>query len=233
MHRLEHAALAPVLLAQAAWVVARAKRLPEAAGARTGTTGDGNALRILIVGDSSAAGVGVSRQEEALSGQLAAALAAQYRVTWRLEARTGDTSRQTLVRLRDSERADFDVAVVALGVNDATRLLPTSRWVRTGKELRALLRADFGVSRILVSDLPPLGAFPLLPQPLSGVLGRHARRLSDAQAEALAQEADTDLIRFDMPLTPDLMASDGFHPGPEVYRLWAQDIAHRLHDEGS
>ena len=49
---------------------ARALRLPEAEGPRAGSAGEGPALRLLILGDSSAAGVGTTHQEEALLGQM-------------------------------------------------------------------------------------------------------------------------------------------------------------------
>jgi lysophospholipase L1-like esterase len=228
VHRLLQIVLLPVLAAQAVWVVARALRLPEADGARHGVCGTGPDLRLLIVGDSSAAGVGVQSQQDALAGQLVAQLSVAFRVIWRLEARTGVTSHQALTRLRQVAPEPVDVAVVALGVNDATRLLPTAGWVRTGKALRRMLREDFGVQHIYVTDLPPLGEFPALPEPLACVIGRHASRLSNAQAEALRGEPDTDLVRFDMPLDPELMARDGFHPGAEVYALWAREVAARI-----
>ncbi len=228
MHRLVHLVLSPVLAAQAVWVMARALRLPEAAGPRRGKAGQGPPLRLLIVGDSSAAGVGVDHQSEALSGQLIAALAQSHSVTWRLDARTGVTSAGALARLRAAQAEPFDVAVIALGVNDATRLLPTRAWVQTGQAMRTLLRDAFGVRRIYVTGLPPLGAFPLLPQPLARILGHHADRLMAAQRAALAAEEDTDLVTFDLPLDPAMMARDGFHPGPEVYRLWAQELASRI-----
>ena len=68
-------ALAPLLLAQAVHTRRRLPRLPEAAGAREGVVGRGAELDLLIVGDSSAAGVGVDTQDDALAGCLSRALA--------------------------------------------------------------------------------------------------------------------------------------------------------------
>lgn len=62
--------LLPVLIWQALGVRRRALSLPEPAGPKSETAGTGPVLRPLITGDSSAAGVGVSNQGEALSGQL-------------------------------------------------------------------------------------------------------------------------------------------------------------------
>ena len=89
--------LAPVLVAQAVGTRRRAPLLPEAAGARAGRLGDGGeVLRVLIAGDSSAAGVGVEQQEQALAGYLSRALhqRAQRPVDWTLHAKSGLTTRQ-------------------------------------------------------------------------------------------------------------------------------------------
>ena len=56
IHQLLTVALGPVLLMQGLAVRRRVPKLPEPPGAREGTTGDGPPLRIVIVGDSAAAG---------------------------------------------------------------------------------------------------------------------------------------------------------------------------------
>lgn len=218
-------ALAPVLVAQGLGVRRRALVLPEAAGPREGAVGKGPALRLLIVGESSAAGVGAATQDEALAGRLAAELGADFQVSWRLIARTGATTAATLARVARATPGRFDIAVTALGVNDVTRQVPPSRWLAQQAELRALLAERFGVRHIVASGLPPMGDFPALPQPLRWVAGRGARRLDTALAAAARQAEEWTHIGFDLPLTPDLMAEDGFHPGPAGYALWARWMA--------
>jgi hypothetical protein len=72
--------LAPVIVPQGIWTNLRVPTLPEAAGARQGSAGEGPLLRLLIVGDSAAAGVGVSQQDDALLGQVVSRLSSRYRV---------------------------------------------------------------------------------------------------------------------------------------------------------
>src|SRR5882757_272104 len=88
--------LGPVLLAQGRYVRRVTPRLPEPEGLRQGIEGSGPLLRLLILGDSSAAGVGVATQAEALSGRLVAALATTFRVSWKLVATSGLTSAEVL-----------------------------------------------------------------------------------------------------------------------------------------
>lgn len=218
-------ALAPLLLAQGIRVRRRALRLPEAAGPREGSRGDGTPLRLLIVGDSSAAGVGAPHQDDALAGQLANCLAPTHRVIWRVIARSGATTSATISRLEASPPGAFDVAVTALGVNDVTRGVPLSHWLTLQERLRTLLAAQFGVRHVIASGLPPMGAFPALPQPLRAVMGMGARRFDAALAARLSALETATHVSFDMNLTPDLMAEDGFHPGPRGYALWAERLA--------
>ncbi|RMD81354.1 MAG: SGNH/GDSL hydrolase family protein, partial [Candidatus Dadabacteria bacterium] len=57
--------LGPLLLWQGWRVRLNVPRLPEAPGPRQGRAGKGPLLRLLIVGDSAAAGVGAAHQDEA------------------------------------------------------------------------------------------------------------------------------------------------------------------------
>ncbi|MDH3952646.1 MAG: SGNH/GDSL hydrolase family protein, partial [Gammaproteobacteria bacterium] len=61
-------------MAQGIWTNLRVPTLPEPPGAREGSAGKGPPLKLLVVGDSAAAGVGVSRQDEALLGQVVSRL---------------------------------------------------------------------------------------------------------------------------------------------------------------
>lgn len=224
MSRRAAALLSPILIPQAAWVIARAQRLPEASGPRMGREGSGPPLRLLIVGDSSAAGVGTDTQDTALAGQLAKTLGQKRTVDWSLIAKTGATTGSTLRDLREHTPIPADVAVLVHGVNDTTRLVPPKRFLENQKALMSLMQTQWGVRRTLVCAVPPVGDFPLLPRPLRGLLGRHAERL-DAALLDLVEEAH---VPFDIPMDTKMMASDGFHPGPEIYRLWAALLAARI-----
>jgi len=224
--------LSPLLLLQALRLRKRALRLPEASGPRGGTLGAGPALRLLIVGDSSAAGVGVSTQNEALSGQLTTALAAHNTVTWQLIANTGATTATTLARLHAETLGQADIALVILGVNDVTRGGPQAGWLRTHARLRALLRHRTGAQRLYIGEIPPLGAFPLLPHPLRWLLGRRAARFDAALRIALAGEPDCAYVPLPDTLDPADMAQDGFHPGPVIYAAWGKEMARRILSDG-
>ena len=86
-----------------------------------------------IAGDSSAAGVGVARQEQAVVGHLdanAAPTRPEAAIDWTLRARTGlTTARRPRSAVGDEPFAAGDVAVVITGVNDVIDQVPTRRAV--------------------------------------------------------------------------------------------------------
>ncbi len=223
--------LSPVLVAQAVATRARLPRLPEPEGQRHGVTGRGPLLRVLIAGDSSAAGVGVQHQRDALAQRLAKNLAAAagVRVAWRLLARSGLTTAQTLALLRDEDQtvphSDTDVAVVVTGVNDVVDQLPSRRAVAAREALTNWLRNGCGVQHVVFAPLPPVHHFPGLPQPLRWVAGADARRHNAALQEWVSTRGDVSCVDMEMPLNCGVMASDGFHPGEPVYRYCASTIA--------
>ncbi|WP_282170474.1 SGNH/GDSL hydrolase family protein [Ruegeria atlantica] len=220
--------LLPVLAAQAISVRRNAQLLPEPSGPRQGREGRGPRLRLLIAGDSSAAGVGAGRQQQALSGFLVARLARHYSVEWRLEATTGHTTQDTLERLNRLE-GNYDAAVTALGVNDVTRGVSRQKFTALQTQLLDHLTSKLGVRRVVVTAVPQMNRFPALPQPLAWALGRQAARLDRGLQKAAATFPQARHLSLEFPDDPALAAPDGYHPSPKAYRLWAEAAADLLH----
>lgn len=219
--------LSPVLVAQAVMTRKRAPLLPEAAGDRRGVVGDGAPLRVLIVGDSSGAGVGVTTQDLALAGYLGRTLAsaAQRQVHWQLVAKSGINSAQALEFVRREQPLAAEVAVVVLGVNDVIDQIPSHRAVQHRAGLADWLLAELGVRHVVFAPLPPVHQFPLLPQPLRWIMGRDARRHDEAMARWAATRDDVSHVPIAISLDASCMASDGFHPGEPVYRACGEALA--------
>ena len=217
--------LGPVLLAQGRYVRRVTPRLPEPEGLRQGVEGSGPLLRLLILGDSSAAGVGVATQAEALSGRLVAALAPALRVSWKLVATSGLTSAEVLKLLEAEPEQRFDVVVTSTGVNDVTGSTGRAQWLAVQRRLVELLQGRFQARHILLSSLPPMHHFPALPQPLRWYLGLRARRFNRDLRHWAQHHDGCEFAPIDFPANPALAASDGFHPGAEAYALWASQLA--------
>ncbi len=176
-------------------------------------------LRLFIVGDSAAAGVGVDYQESALSGQLQALLAPRFDLHWELLARTGHTMADLLGCLQAEPPRPFDVVVLSLGVNDVTGLVPLQRWVTQQHALVTLLKERFGARHVLVGAVPPMGEMLAMPQPLRAAL------FNAALTRVMCEQQPCQILSLPTSRQPDALARDGFHPGPATYRAWAVEVA--------
>lgn len=216
--------LFPVLVIQGAFVRRSALRLADPAGRRHGVSGRGANLSLLIIGDSSAVGVGTSHQEEALLGQMRKRLSQTNTVYWSVDAETGATTADTIARLQESPKQKFDIVSVSLGVNDITTRVPLAVWLQQFSNLLELAESKFQAEVICVSGIPPIQNFPLLPQPLRWVLGAQAKRFDRALRKLVADRTGCRFVEMDF--EPDIaqMSSDGFHPGPKVYSEWGRKV---------
>jgi lysophospholipase L1-like esterase len=220
--------LGPLLLWQGRRLRRTALRLPEAAGPRDGAVVAPSAqpLRILVVGDSSAAGVGVDSQAQALAAQVArdVAMTTGRTVHWQLLARSGVNTAEALALVQASELQAADVVVTALGVNDVTSQVGPGRFGQDYARLLNHLCAATGARLAVLNGLPPLHVLPAAPQPLRWYLGLCAQRL-DAVVQSLCQPAAQRRFVSLQWALPQHMAIDRFHPGLSQYAQWAHMVA--------
>ena len=223
--RLVKFILGPVLLMQGWWVRHKTPRLPEPKLSHEGVIGEGRAVSLLLLGDSSAAGVGVDTAEASLLGQLLKNLSLNHRVSYQMMAKTGQTTAGMIEVLKSKQKQQYDVVITALGVNDVTAQVPVNKWISQQLELIALIKQNFSPRRIIVSGLPPVRAFPALPWPLNAYMGDYADQFNQAIFNLSQQQKSVTFQSLrDYPVAAQA-AVDGFHPGPMVYQLWAQYLA--------
>jgi lysophospholipase L1-like esterase len=256
--------LAPVLLLQGLNVRRTTPKLAEPEGERLGQTGTNPEWSVLILGDSAAAGVGVSNQDQALLGQVIHYLRPQGHLKYGLFAKTGATTSTTLESLNEHidcshpilGQAHFDVIITSLGVNDITSSLSCDKWLQQQAQLFTQITERYTPKLILVTGVPPLGSFPALPNPLRWSLGQRAKHFNHKlqqlllmlNQQALEQQkidqqskAQTRFILINLPLQNQqqdssmvdfmrqVMATDGFHPGAQIYTAWAKLIAEQIY----
>jgi len=218
-------ALGPILWAQGKYVRKITPKLPEPDGPRQGISGQGPTLRLLIAGDSAAAGVGAASQEKALCGQLVQRLRHCYTVHWQLSAVTGLDSPGLEQMLSTLAEQSFDVVVISIGVNDVTNLMAPDRWVKWQERLATLIRTRHQPKLIIHSAVPPMHGFTALPQPLRWFMGRWAHEMNRRLEAALDTDPQRTLLWPFQKAAPDGLAADGFHPGPIGYDMWAHELS--------
>lgn len=216
--------LAPWLIRQGNRVRRDTVRLPEAKGPRRSETGTGN-LKLLILGDSAAAGVGCATQSDALTGQLVAQLESRVQVQWQLIAQSSLTCQGVHELLQQHEPEPFDAVLVSVGVNDVTRRTSLEQWRWELEALTNTLLNRHQAKLILFTAVPPMHRFTALPQPLRWFVGLQARDLNQVLKEHCQDFAPCDLLHFDIPFNPIYLAADGYHPSKDACTLWAAAAA--------
>lgn len=191
----------------------------------------GHPIRLLILGDSIAAGLGAEEPGETFGGRLArkTAKATHRSVKLRTVARVGSESSMLadqLASLPPSYRPD--VAVIVVGGNDVTHRVPVATSAAHLQQcIRDLQRLG---AHVVVGTCPDLGALRPVPQPLRALGSRASRQLAEAQrATALANGARAvslaELVGPDFVSNPDEMFSlDQFHPSARGYKRTAKAV---------
>lgn len=214
----------PVLLLQARQVRRSAPCLPEPPGERAGECGSGPPLRLLVAGDSGAAGVGADTQEEGLCGQLVRALSALYTVQWHVLACNGLDSPGLLTLLRGMPSARFDVVVLSIGANDATDLQAPAAWAQRQSGVADLIQQRFQPGLLMHCAVPPMHACRALPQPLRWFMGLWASQMNRALAAHLVDPGSRSMHWHPEQMIAAGMAADQIHPNAQGYAAWAATL---------
>jgi len=223
--------LLPISAIQGLWLRARAIRLPEATGDRTGVCGSGEPLHLLAMGDSIIAGVGTGTMPRSMPVQFAQAVAKHEArsVHWQIAAANGADISDLRERVSGiGLQQQVDLVLISIGVNDVTGLSSTRHWKTQLNTLTKELRKKWPQARIVFMGLPPMAKFPLPPQPLSFMLGLRAATLDSITATLVANKANMMHIPTEIDPLHHQFCEDGFHPSSEACGMWAEELAKRL-----
>lgn len=169
-------------------------------------------LRVLIVGDSAAAGVGAATQQDALKPSCCAACRPTSASSGDCSP-TGDLDSPGLLRLLQATSASpVDVMIVSIGADDVTALTTPKRWVRWQTQLAQLIEERFSPMLLVHSAVPPMHAFTALPQPLRWFFGCWAHEVNLTRVCAGRREAPLFAYPF-LSTVVDGLAADGFSSG--------------------
>ncbi len=183
----------------------------------------GPPLRMVVLGDSSATGLGCETPDQTPGALLAGGVAAEQGRRVRLDvvafvgARSADLESQVERALEEPA----DLAVIMIGANDVThRVRPGTASRDLGRAVRALRASG---AKVVVGTCPDLGTVEPLLEPLRSVAAYWSRRMAAAQTVAVA-ESDGVAVSLGSLLGPEfsvqkhLWSDDRFHPSHHGYR---------------
>ncbi len=234
--------LLPLMYVQGKRIKASVPRLPEAQGVEGQCIFEGatkKPLRLLTIGESTIAGVGVATHEEGFSGTLAQALSEHFQTTvdWKVYARSGYAVKRVIEHLIPSiTETDVDLIVMGIGGNDAFNLNTPRGWRKEVKRLMAALRTKFPDTLIVFCNMPPIKEFPAFTPLIKFTIGNLVEILGK-ELQAIVQQYDKVyyyhevitlekwLKKLDTGGTVADFFSDGVHPSKLAYQTWARELA--------
>jgi lysophospholipase L1-like esterase len=232
-------ALVAVIAAEVV-LAATAEYLPNDPGYRVEATIPariGPPLELVVLGDSTVAGVGSPTEDEALAVLVAERVAADLgRAVHVLGlgepgARTATVLSDQIPLLRGKR---VDVLLIVIGSNDVTHVTRPSALRASTTALIAAARDATGAP-VVIGGIPQFRTVPALRQPLRAATGAYANVLREVQrsAVAAAEAPYVDIAALASPRfvgKPESMSSDGFHPSPIGYGFWADALAPAVAD---
>ncbi|MEU9134072.1 SGNH/GDSL hydrolase family protein [Kitasatospora sp. NPDC048540] len=186
-------------------------------------------VRLLFLGDSTAAGLGVLRGHETPGALLACGLAsvAERRVRLHNVAASGARSCDLAGQVRRALAFRPELAVIMVGANDVTRRSPASQAVGLLADAVATLRG--AGCEVVVGTCPDLGTIKPVRPPLRWVARRVSRQLAAAQTIAVVEAGGRtvslgSLLGPEFAARPEMFAADRYHPSAQGYATAAMAL---------
>jgi lysophospholipase L1-like esterase len=192
-------------------------------------------IRLVVLGDSTGAGVGVTDAVDTVGGRLASLLSQEHLHVFLSGAavsgsRSGDIGPQVSRALLGNP----DIAVLLVGANDATHGTPPGRL--TPPTVGAIHRLRSAGVTVVFGTCPDLGAARAFARPLRDLVAAYGRRVAQAQAEA-GRQAGALVVDLAAKTGPAFRAdpqatlsTDAFHPSATGYDLWARALLPAVRD---
>ena len=174
----------------------------------------------MVVGDSSAASVGIANRADGLATQLARKLnektgrAVQYTSNGHHAAVSEEIRDYVIPNLKPQ---NYSHIVIALSTNDIKNFHTVNRWERGFGGLLYALHARFPRAQIWWMRPLDFRFVPRLAQPLTTILNMRAELFSKAGAE-LCEERGVYSTPPLKDITPEDFCSDGFHAGEKGFQ---------------
>lgn len=175
--------------------------------------------RILVIGDSTAAGVGAASPEESVPGRVGSFLEASVEN----HAVSGAVVSEIMAQFKDAKEEAYDLILIQGGANDIIQLLPLETTVM---QMEALLsHARTKSDRVVLLTAGKVGDAPLFPRIAAPYFTHRAAWLREEFIRISEERgvnyvdlfSAADVFKTD---TSRYYAPDFFHPSGNGYEVW-------------
>ena len=219
------APISPFLFLQGAVTRWKVGVLPDAQGPKHGIVGDGDdPAKLLVIGESTVAGLGARTHELALAGQFAKYLSHHIGrpVEWDVIGKNGVTARRTIDELVPLiEDKEYDYILLGIGGNDVMKLSSPRKWRTDMLELIGIMRERDPNAVIFISNCPMVIYTHAIPPPSKQLLWELSK-MHDANIKEFTRDLER-VFYYPQPVDVRLEGffADGIHPSEQGYAEWS------------
>ena len=215
----------PFVWMQAGLFYFKMKKLDDPKGERIVHIGSSEQIiRILVVGDSSALGVGCDEISQSSVGVIAENLSEQFSVQYQVCAFTGFTTKQIFEKVREVPKQSFDFIVISLGTNDTLQRTKLSAWIKQITELMTHLQVSFYPQKIFINAVPPFQKLSHLPSSFRTYLSNKSQQMNQYLSQSSVGSSAYQFVDMDFDFHADYISADGFHPSALLYQLQGERL---------
>ncbi|NQZ76069.1 MAG: SGNH/GDSL hydrolase family protein [Ekhidna sp.] len=234
--------LLPLMYLQGKKIKASVPSLPEATNPEgLVDLNQDRTMKVITIGESTMAGVGVETHDHGFSGWLAKSLAEDLEVNidWKVFAKSGYTVKKVTERIIPKiDVPDPDLIVIAMGGNDAFELNTPRKWQGDIINLIKSIQSKFDDTPIYFVNMPPIKDFPAFTPLIKFTIGNLVEIFGEELRKICTHHDNvyflSDRIRLSQWIEKTGSSSDkdffsdGVHPSELTYRIWAQESAKKI-----
>ena len=184
-------------------------------------------FKILGLGESPMAGVGIAKHSLTLTGLTAVKLNKLLgcSVKWEILAESGLSLKNLNKLIGEQLGKNSNLVLVSMGGNDVFQLTPPWVWKNNINTCVKLLYEKENKPLILFSPVPPVGRFPAIPNPLRIMFSFWGLLLQASLAQTINSMDNAYLLDERFPEGKEYYLEDGIHPSPLAYDPWSEKLA--------
>ncbi|WP_291780325.1 SGNH/GDSL hydrolase family protein [Cecembia sp.] len=186
---------------------------------------------ILIIGESTAAGVGASSEETTFASQIYRQLGSEFSVyNLGKNGIRAERLKRLLVHGKQEISTKIQIAIILIGANDCFKFTPPSKFQKELREFLHLLTNTYGMEmeKVIIPTVPPVHQFPALPWIIRFFLGWH-RKMLIREIQHLEKKVPQFKYKpMETKLDASFFAEDGIHPSDLGYESMARRVLQEI-----
>jgi lysophospholipase L1-like esterase len=191
--------------------------------------GDEPNADVLIIGESTAAGVGASSPETTFAARIFNHTERKFTI-YNL-GKNGLKAEQLTWLFQKSETklaTSFSKTIILIGANDCFKFTPPKKFSKEMATFIQFLIREKGVKDITIPLIPPVQVFPGIPGIMRFFLGWHRRILTKELKKLERTIPELSFENYETDTAVEFYAEDGVHPSDLGYELISKTLACKI-----